>query len=192
VLFSRLETKSQHTLHVFDSILRWIRSQLSGFVYTPVVCTPAEMIREALVILKEYSTERRLDIQVDIPEDLQLLADNEMLQFVHRNLLHNAMKFSATGGSIHVTCHVHDGNATISFTDGGKGVDADMLPHLFEYRNRERRHGKANGGAGLALIICKDFMDKMGGSIQGLNNTEKGSTFSYTLPLTKKKTISEL
>lgn len=189
VLFSRLETKSSHTLHVFDSILRWIRSQLSGFVYTPAVCAPAAMIREALVILKEYSTERHLNIQVDVPEDVFVLADKEMLQFVHRNLLHNAMKFSTAGSSICVTCTVNDGRATISVMDRGRGVDTDILPHLFEYRNRERKHGKVHGGAGLALIICKDFMDKMNGTIQGINNPEKGSTFSYTLPLAKKQTI---
>ncbi len=185
-LFRKLETKSQHTLHIFDSILRWIRSQLSGFVYTPVVCIPATMIQEALEILRDNCTEKQLKIYLDIPEGLKLLADREMLQFVHRNLLHNAVKFSPPEGTLHITAIVKEGHATISISDEGKGVDPEMLLNLFEYRNKEKDRGRTNGGAGLALIICKDFMDKMDGTIQAVNNPENGSTFSYTLPLAKE------
>ncbi|UPK69285.1 tetratricopeptide repeat-containing sensor histidine kinase [Chitinophaga filiformis] len=190
-LFRKLETKSVHTLHVFDSILRWIRSQLSGFVYTPAVCRPAVMIREALEILKDNCTEKALHIHLDIPDQLQLLADREMLQFVHRNLLHNAVKFSPVQGALHVAAMVEGDMVTISFSDEGRGIDPGMLQHLFEYRNREKDRGRTNGGAGLALIICKDFMDKMGGTIQAINNPGNGSTFSYTLPLAKDGIIQE-
>lgn len=185
-LFRKLETKSQHTLHIFDSILRWIRSQLSGFVYTPIVCTPALMIREALELLKDNCTEKQLEIRMDIPEDLELLADREMLQFIHRNLLHNAVKFSPAKSTLLISATVQGDWATVFVSDEGRGVSPEVLPYLFEYRDRERESGRMNSGAGLALIICKDFMDKMGGTIQAVNNPGKGSTFSYTLPLAKK------
>ena len=190
-LFRKLETKSLHTLHIFDSILRWIRSQLSGFIYTPVVCTPAAMIREAMEILKDNCTEKQLQVVLDIPEDLQVLADREMLQFVHRNLLHNAVKFSPMEGTLYIAVAIEEDLATVSISDEGKGIDPEMLVHLFEYRNREKDLGRTNGGAGLALIICKDFMDKMGGTIQATNNPGNGSTFSYTLPLAKEGITEE-
>jgi signal transduction histidine kinase len=191
-LFRKLETKSQQTLHIFDSILRWIRSQLSGFVYTPAVCRPAAMIGEALEVLKDDYMEKALKIQIDVPEDLQLLADREMLQFVHRNLLHNAVKFSPVHGTVYIRAAVEGDKVTISVSDEGKGMDAGMLQHLFEYRNREKDRSRTNGGAGLALIICKDFMDKMGGTIHATNNPENGSTFSYTLPFAKGSITREL
>ncbi|WP_146154341.1 ATP-binding protein [Chitinophaga ginsengisoli] len=190
-LFRKLETKSQQTLHIFDNILRWIRSQLSGFVYAPAVCKPAAMFREALEVLKDDYIEKVLTIQFDIPEDLQLLADREMLQFVHRNLLHNAVKFSPVQGTVHVRAAVDGDKVTISVSDEGKGVDPGVLHHLFEYRNREKDRGRTTGGAGLALIICKDFMDKMGGTIHVSNNPESGSTFSYTLPFAKESITRE-
>jgi signal transduction histidine kinase len=180
-LFRRLESNSQHTLHVFDNILRWIRSQLTGFVYTPVACQPLVMIREALEALRENCEEKSLDVKVDLPDDLLLLADREMLQFVHRNLLHNAVKFSTSTGTISVYASIAEDKVTVYFKDSGKGIQAEMLAHLFEYHDT----GKDNAGAGLALIICKDFMDKMNGTIQALNNPDKGSTLSYTLALVK-------
>lgn len=185
-LFRQLETKSAHTLHIFDSILRWIRSQLSGFVYTPVVCVPVTMVQEALEILKDNCTEKRIRVTVAVSEEVTLLADKEMLQFVHRNLLHNAIKFSPAGSELRITSTITGDYVTIAVIDEGRGIDPDMLLHLFEYRNREKGSSKSKGGAGLALIICKDFMDKMGGVIRGVNNVGKGSTFSYTLPLGKK------
>jgi signal transduction histidine kinase len=181
-LFRKLENKSEQTLDVFNSILRWIRSQLSGFVYIPVSCTPAVMVRDTLEMLKDSCTEKKLKVAIDIPEQLHLLADTEMLQFVQRNLLHNATKFSPVGGTISITATVANGWATVFFTDEGKGIDAAVLPLLFEFRE-QHESGKKQGGAGLALIICKDFIDKMGGTIQAINHPEKGSTFSYTLPV---------
>lgn len=183
-LFRRLESNSQHTLHVFDNILRWIRSQLTGFVYTPIPCQPSIMIREALLALKENCEEKSLQVNVDLRDDLLVLADREMLQFVHRNLLHNAVKFSVTGGTISVYATIEGEMITVFFKDDGKGIQPEILAHLFEYHDTH----KDNGGAGLALIICKDFMDKMNGTIHAVNNPDKGSTLSYTLPAAKHHT----
>lgn len=177
-LFRRLESNSQHTLHTFDNILRWIRSQLTGFVYTPVACQPAAMIREALAALKENCEEKSLHVHVNLSDNLLVLADREMLQFVHRNLLHNAVKFSVNEGTITVYAIEEDEKVTVCFEDSGRGIQPEILAHLFEYHDMD----KDNRGAGLALIICKDFLDKMNGTIQAVNNPDKGSTLSYTLP----------
>lgn len=183
-LFKRLEGNSEHTLHVFDNILRWINSQLSGFIYTPVPCRPATMIREALEALKDGCEEKSLQINMQLPEEILLLADREMLQFVHRNLLHNAVKFSLASGTIHIFATRQNGTLTVCFKDEGKGIQPEVLARIFEYQDTPR----SNGGAGLALIICKDFMDKMKGTIQAVNNRDKGCTFSYTLPAIKHQT----
>jgi signal transduction histidine kinase len=184
-LFRRLESNSQHTLHVFDNILRWISAQLSGFVYTPMPCNPAIMIAEALQALKENCDEKSLEVDIQLSADILLLADREMLQFVHRNLLHNAVKFSPVKGVIRVTATLENGWGTVCFSDNGRGIQPETMAHLFEYQDTPND----NGGAGLALIICKDFMDKMGGTIQVVNNhPDKGCTFSYTLPVIKNQT----
>ncbi|SFD12468.1 Signal transduction histidine kinase [Chitinophaga sp. CF118] len=180
-LFRRLESNSQHTLHIFDNILRWIRSQLTGFVYAPSPCQPAEMIAEALLALKENCEEKSIKINVQLSDDILVLADREMLQFIHRNLLHNAVKFSPACGTISVYAVVEGEKVTVFFKDEGKGIQPEILSHLFEYQDMD----KDKRGAGLALIICKDFIDKMNGTIKAVNNPDKGSTLSYTLPAVK-------
>jgi len=181
-LFRRLESNAENTLQIFENILRWIRTQLSGFVYQPLPCTPADLIREAMVSMKEEILERQVQVVVKVPPNMQVLADKEMLQFVHRNLLHNAIKFSPARGTISITASMAADMMTVSITDEGKGIAPDVLDRLFEYYADNKGAKPSKGGAGLALIICKDFLDKMGGTIIAGNRSDKGSSFSYTLP----------
>jgi signal transduction histidine kinase len=180
-LFRKLETSSVHTLHVFDNILRWIRSQLSGFVYVKQACNLRVMLAEVMVSLEEEYKDKTIHIITIIPSDLEILADREMLQFVHRNLLHNAICFSTYGTVITVKAGRTNDNITFTVCDEGKGISPEVLPWLFDYNRREQ--DSASKGAGLALIICKDFMDKMGGTLTAENNPVRGATFSYTLPV---------
>jgi len=186
MLFRKLESNVANTLKIFENILRWIRTQLSGFIYQPLPYTPADLIKEAMVSMKEEIQEKQVQILVQVAPDLQVMADKEMLQFVHRNLLHNAIKFSPPRGTIAITASIQKDMLTVSIADEGKGISTAMLDRLFEYRPENKATASSKGGAGLALIICKDFMDKMGGTIQAENRAEKGSTFSYTLPCVKK------
>jgi signal transduction histidine kinase len=184
-LFRRLESNAENTLQIFENILRWIRTQLSGFVYQPLPCTPADLIKEAMTSMKEEILERQVQIVVKVPPHMQVLADREMLQFVHRNLLHNAIKFSPARGTIVVTAAMTADMLTVCITDEGRGIAPDVLDRLFEYQADKKGTQSSKGGAGLALIICKDFMDKMGGTIIAENRSDKGCSFSYTLPCLK-------
>lgn len=178
----KVERTAHHTLLIFDNILRWIRSQLSGFVYRPQPCWLAGLINIAEKGLEHLIADKNLTVSINIPPDFQGYANPEMLQFVHRNLLHNAIKFSPRGGEIIVSAVRSNGMVKVSFTDQGKGIAADVLAHLFVFGSQRNNNAGPGKGAGLALIICKDFLTKMGGQIQAENHEGKGSTFWYSLP----------
>ncbi|HEY0611400.1 MAG TPA: HAMP domain-containing sensor histidine kinase [Chitinophaga sp.] len=179
----KVERSSRNTLHTFESILRWISSQLSGFVYAPEPCSPARLLPEAIESLEDFINEKGVEIKINIPEELQVMAEREMLQFVHRNFIHNAVKFSPRGGVIDITAAVTGSLVTVTVTDQGPGIPEDILPQLFEYRSSERPGRGKQQGAGLALIICKDFMQMMNGSVQAANTPGGGAALSYILPI---------
>lgn len=179
----KVERSSRNTLHTFDSILRWIGSQLSGFVYSPEPCTLTTLLAAAAENVEDFINEKEVRVEISIPEDLQVLAEREMLQFVHRNFIHNAVKFSPRGGTIHITAAVAANQVTVTVRDEGPGIPDDILPQLFEYRSEDRPGRGKQQGAGLALIICKDFMQMMNGTVQAANSPGKGATLSYTLPI---------
>lgn len=178
----KVESAAHHTLLTFDNILRWIRSQLSGFVYHPEPCWLEGLINIAQKGLEHLIAGKDIKVSIKIPPDFQLYANPEMLQFVHRNLLHNAIKFSPKGSEITVSAVRSNGMVKVSFTDQGKGMAPEVLETLFVFGGQRKQHAGSGKGAGLALIICKDFITKMGGHIQAENNEGTGSTFWYSLP----------
>jgi signal transduction histidine kinase len=182
-LLTGVERSSRNTLHTFDSILRWIRSQLSGFVYAPEPCRLHALVNAALQSLADVITERQVHVYVHIPNNLCALAEREMLQFVHRNFIHNAVKFSPRNGSIYITARVENGQVTVTVTDEGSGIPGHLLPHLFEYHTDSRPPKSKQQGAGLALIICRDFLGMMQGSVHVANTPHQGAALSYTLPV---------
>lgn len=178
----QVERSSRNTLHTFDSILRWISSQLSGFVFAPEPCPVAEMIADAVETLDDLIQDREVEVRVSVPEEWKVIAEREMLQFVHRNFIHNAVKFSPRGGVINIAATEANGLITVSVTDQGPGIPEDVLPHLFEYRPNNRTGRGKQQGAGLALIICRDFMHMMNGEVSAANMPGRGASLLYTLP----------
>jgi signal transduction histidine kinase len=183
-----VERTAGYTLQIFDNILAWISSQSSGFVYTPEACKPADMIREVLQYLEHSINDKQLRITIDIRESITVWANREMLQFVHRNLIHNAIKFSPANGTLHITAVTDKDHMTLSVADEGPGIPEEMLPHLFEYNNN-KDNNRGQQGAGLALIICRDFIHKMNGQIKAGNQPGGGALLSYTLRLAKPQQL---
>ncbi|NSL85771.1 HAMP domain-containing histidine kinase [Chitinophaga sp. Mgbs1] len=175
-----IERKTHHTLSTFDNILAWVHSQISGFTWHPRPCRPAALLPDAIRYAGNMIAARQVQVQLQVPAQLAVSADPEMLQFIHRNLLHNAVRFSPIQGRLLITATQQAHTVTVSFSDEGPGIPQTLLPHLFtgmkSYRGKQQ-------GAGLALIICHDFIEKMGGSLHAANKPDGGAIFSYTLPL---------
>ena len=137
----------------------------------------------------------RHPVLLDLPPDLpSAMADRRRIVQVLNNLLSNAAKYSPETSPIRVTA-VSDGvYVTVSVSDEGRGVAPDQLPHLFRrYAGAAARDGqRANGGAGLGLVICKGLVEAHGGRIQAESGgTGQGSRFTFTVPIAEQTRESE-
>lgn len=141
---------SRKTLVIFENILRWIKSQLSGFVYNPAPCDLLLLFEQAMSHVKQQR------IKLDIPADLYLAGDQEMLSFINRSLLHCAEELSGGKGTIRVRAIIQE-QVKVEISFEVENVTSQMAAHLFEY--------KRGDDMSVTLVICKDFMDKMGGHI---------------------------
>jgi len=180
-LTSQIADSAAETLAVFDNILRWIKSQLSGFIYAPAPCNIYSMMTEALPSIQHAAQEKKVSISIQVPDDIQVAAEREMLQFVHRSLLNSAIGFSTPGGQVQVLTTEEAGAVKVWVKVLQINITAAMLPHLFEYRGTSYYKGFRRHDAELALVICKDFMDKMGGHISAAPE-KQGFAFVYELP----------
>ena len=155
---------------------------------TPYVTSSFLLLPKILENLSVVSTEAlKKDIKIiyNIPEDLTVMADDNMLEGILRNLVSNAVKFTENGGSITV-CAVLLANylVEIAITDTGIGMSQNMMDNLFRLDKKTNRKG-TNGelSTGLGLIICRDFIEKHGGKLNIESEVGKGSTFRFALPI---------
>jgi signal transduction histidine kinase len=107
-----------------------------------------------------------------------------MLETVVRNLISNAIKFTHQGGSITVSASQKPANVDITIADTGVGMSEVTIDHLFKIDESRSTTGTHNeSGTGLGLIICKEFVERHGGSIVVESEIGKGSQFRIMLPV---------
>ena len=137
----------------------------------------------------------RHPVLIDLPLDLPpVMADRRRIVQVLNNLLSNAARHSLESSPIRVAAMREGVHVAVSVSDEGRGVAPDLLPHLFRrYAGGAARGGRrANGGAGLGLVICKGLVEAHGGRIQAESGGPgHGTRFTFTVPVTEQTRDSE-
>ena len=123
----------------------------------------------------------RHPLLVDLPADLpRVSVDERRIEQVLNNLIANAARHSPESAPIHIAAAPQEGFVEISVTDGGEGVTAENLPHLF----RKQGPGGNASRAGLGLAICRGLVEAHGGRIRAESDGPgKGAKLAFTLPV---------
>ena len=159
----------------------------------PVVLAP--LIKNAVVAVQQTSEAKRQTLTLEVvrhelsmkgDDELSVNGDARRLEQVISNLISNAIKYTPDGGRIDVKLSRIDTQALIEVQDNGIGINADFLPHIFDYFRRA--NGASTGrheGLGLGLSIVREIVKLHGGSIEAHSDGEgRGATFRVLLPLT--------
>jgi signal transduction histidine kinase len=185
-LVDNMEHASNISLEIFENILQWIKQQLSGFSYEPALLPLKELIDEALQPFALIAEEYQITLINNIDPEIRINADKELVQFIHRNFVHNAIKFSPRLSTITIIAFGDQDETTVCVQDEGKGISPEKLPNIFNFKIDLKYSNEKEKGAGVALMICSDFVEKMNGRIWVENNKDKGASFCYALPNVQK------
>jgi len=115
--------------------------------------------------------------------DLEITADEQLIDQVIVNFVNNAVKYAPSSKEINIDVERVNNSAKLSITDFGPGIGADKLPHIFERYFRADYGSVQFSGLGLGLYICAEIIEKHSGEIGVDSQVGKGSTFWFTLPL---------
>ena len=131
---------------------------------------------------------KEIKITANITDALFVFADVQMVSTVVRNLVNNAVKFTHIGGKISITAETAIINSVemiqISVCDNGIGIESNRINKLFSIESNISTIGTNNEkGTGLGLILCKEFVERNGGSIYAESNLGEGSKFIFTVPI---------
>lgn len=131
-----------------------------------------------LAALKSIELTSQLDTSVIVH------GDEERLQQLLMIVMDNAIKYTAEHGQIDVVCQKTESMVTVVVKDGGIGIAADELPHIFErfYRSDKVRN-RTEGGTGLGLAIARWIITRHNGKITAESKPNMGTTMTIMLPL---------
>lgn len=144
-----------------------------------------EIMNEAVERLADQTANKKLRVIQHIPAEMRVLCDRDLIQRVIVNLIHNALKWSPSGGTITVNATAEGEDVTISVLDNGPGIAEDQVERIFErfYQVDSSRSGH-EGGTGLGLAICRHIVEAHGGRIWAEGNeggSRPGGKFMFTL-----------
>lgn len=171
-----------YTTGLLENLLFWSRSQLQGEIIKPVHFNLKEVCDGILHLFENIVDEKKLNVENNIDSDCVVYADKDMIQLVMRNLISNAAKFSKREGSIILSSRTENNYSVICCKDTGVGISEANQKKLFEQETFTTPGTENEQGTGLGLLLCKDFVEKNGGSIKVESELGKGSTFCIKIP----------
>jgi signal transduction histidine kinase len=147
-------------------------------------CNLASIVTAAVEMIRPAAEAKGILLDSDVAaEPLEMVGDPNRLQQVIANVLSNAIKFSPEGARVEIHASHAGSTAEITVRDHGRGIPADLLPHVFE-RFRQGGAPGQQGGLGLGLAIARHLIELQGGSIAAASEGEgKGAVFTLQLPL---------
>jgi heavy metal sensor kinase len=182
IIGSMLEEVNRLTSLV-DSLLTISRAD-AGHVQLQFTEVPVmELVRESAAIFEILADEKSLNIVLAGDEVAKVQGDRLFLRQALVNVLHNAVKYSPTGGTISVYVRTAGPEVTMEIQDSGPGVPLEDRAKIFDRFYRvDKARWRESGGAGLGLSIAKWAVEAHGGSIGLTSESTQGCTFRISLP----------
>lgn len=178
-----LRRANDQTLDLITNLLYWSRSQLEGMSVQLAQLNILATLDSTLAISGALAAQKNIKLEQRLDPAARIFADTDMLQLVVRNLLQNAIKFTAAGGKIRIEASAVGDRCRLTVSDTGTGIAPDQLKTLFSDITIPT-YGTANErGVGLGLQLCREFMERQGGGINVESKLGEGSRFSIELPL---------
>ncbi len=170
----------QRMTSLVTDILRLSRLEHQQIQTQAVSFDLGEQIAECIIGFDDAMTEKDIDLEPQLDEDIRVRADPELLKLVWNNLLSNAIKFTPKGGRITVCVRAEEQDAVVSVRDTGCGMDEATGKHIFEqFYQGDTSHATEGNGLGLALV--RRVIDLTGAEISVASETGKGSEFTVRL-----------
>ena len=187
----KIEKEVQYLTGMVAELLELSRIESGQLSMTIEPIESAQLVREAMARMLPLAQRHRVRLLTDIQQGKTMVAaDSKLIMRVLVNLVHNAIKFTPSGGKIVIGTALQKGQQRFFVQDTGVGIRTEDLPRVFErFFKTDRARSKADfigpggGGTGLGLAIARQVVDAHGGRIMAESLLGEGSTFTFTLPV---------
>ncbi|MFC5412445.1 sensor histidine kinase [Larkinella bovis] len=172
-----------HTQDMLTNLLSWSATQMNGMNVRLVRIPMASLLKPIVEIYKPLAAKKGVQIDFSVDPALTVIADSNMLQLIVRNLIGNAIKFTASGGVVSVVVRVSNQQGLIIVQDNGIGILAADQEDLFSLKSRSTFGTNQEKGVGLGLFLCKEYAEVQQGRLWFESEHGVGTSFYLALPL---------
>ena len=184
----KLKSDVDHIYFTLSNLLSWGQTQMNGSTMKPMVLPLESIVNNNIDLLSQVAKTKSIKIISKLAGNTNVWSDSNQVDIVIRNLISNALKFTPDNGMITISSREKNDLWEVSIRDTGVGMDKITMEKLFKKDSSFTTYGTNNEkGTGLGLSLCKEMVEKNGGTIWVESTLRKGSTFYFTLPKAKSK-----
>ena len=170
---------------LLTNLLEWTRLQSGRVNVIKEQLSILEIINQNISLVSSNTLAKNITIEYVEGADYNIISDKTIINVILRNLISNAIKFTSFNGEIKISVIEQGNDLAISVIDNGMGIAEDDIKKLFRLDVTHTTIGTNDEvGTGLGLILCKEFVHKIGGDIHVTSIYGRGATFTFTVPKT--------
>lgn len=177
----RMTTKDVYRL--IENLLDWSRLQSGRMEYKTEKLNLYQICDGVFKLIRPTASKKNLQLHNSVPQSVSVYADMNMLNSVLQNLVSNSVKFTNDYGLITISSEEKNDLIKITIADTGTGMSEKDLSKLFKIDEHFSTKGtKDESGTGLGLLLCKELVEKHGGTIWAESKLGSGTKFHFTIP----------
>jgi len=184
-LIDMVVLSSNASLEILNNLLKWGEMQIKGIRINQANILPYPIIERNIALLSASAELKGIRINNKVGKAFKILADADHFEFVTRNLLANAIKFTKTGGLVSFGSEIDKEKGEVKFTvkDTGIGIAPNRLQSIFTMSSVSTTGTNDEKGTSIGLVLCKEFVEANQGRIWAESTIGEGSEFIFVLKL---------
>jgi signal transduction histidine kinase len=178
-----MRSTSQNSYELLEMLLEWSRAQRGLIESTPEDTNIYSLVDSVVNLAEARAMNKSQKLLNLVKPELQVYVDQKLVKTIFNNLINNSIKFTPTGGTIEITAEDKAEEIVFCVSDNGIGMPQDKADKIFCIDSNFKRKGTSNEpGTGLGLIIVKEFINLMKGTIWAESEENFGTKIFFIIP----------
>lgn len=179
----QLKLSNDSLARLVKDLLQWGSIQSGRLVYSPTRLNLKMIVEDTIDKLRTQANAKGIQILHNIDPETYINEDLNITEFILRNLLSNALKFSHANSNIEVDFANQNGKGQLSVIDHGVGMTPEQVQKLFKFKVQSTQGTDGEPGTGLGLMVCKEMADLSHNDLSVTSEEGKGTTFTLSVKL---------
>lgn len=187
-LNNHILSATQKTYQLSEQLVAWYQAHKGSEDFNPSVLQLEPLISQTMIIWKGMAKEKEIEISLNVPRELTIYADQNMISAIVRNLVGNALKYTTRGGRVMISANRSEteGFVEITVADTGIGMTDEIRQSILNTDFQKSKPGTENEkGSGIGLLLSKEFIKQNKGELRIVSEPGSGATFTFLVPASK-------